>query len=133
MKLGTQNPQHRRCALLQLALGAISLITVIPLSLTSGIDLLPTLPSSSDMQAHADLTWLAAWVIGLSLLVFQCVAAWRYLRLPATSRVAFILATLLTLMAFPIGTAIGLYSLWVVVMVPIRPERDEQSSEHEVA
>jgi hypothetical protein len=60
-------------------------------------------------------------------------AAGKYLRTPTSYRTAFMISSVLSLAAYPVGTAIGLYSLWVVLFLPLKTEQAAQRPGHEVA
>lgn len=131
MNLGTRNPHHRRSALLQLAMCALVVLTSIPISALMGNGPWPSATLPADGKDQVAL-FLATWALTAVQLAFHWWASWRYLRAPSTSRGAFIISSLLALALYPLGTVIGLYSLWIVLFVPLVPEREAQLDSHEI-
>lgn len=115
---------HRQLAAwLAIAAGALGLLTVLGMVLlisgvvvAAGID-------TNEMRVFAFLIKAVCGVIGV-LSLADIIAGICYLRGSQVARGWLIVTNILFLLAFPLGSLIGAYSLWAMLRTVAAPARD---------
>lgn len=106
------NPRVRRAAWMQVGFACVGLVAsvleALGLSLP-GIGAMPTPPAGTSILVIG-----IACVITLLLTVGNIACAMAYIRGGDEARIGLIMFSILMLLAYPVGTAIGTYTLWAI-------------------
>jgi hypothetical protein len=123
---------HRQIAAwLSIATGALGLLALSAVVLMFGSIAALIGLESNVMATIASIGLLVASLVG-AFAAGDVIAGICYLRGSGLAKVWLILSNLLFLFAFPIGTAIGLYSLWAILRTPMLPQVGHQGAPSEV-
>lgn len=124
----------RLLGILWLALSALNVVGGLVL-LIVGTMLVPQLQSSGQFpQLPADFLTTLLGILGLAVLakaVAGFAAAYGLLKREPWARTLTIVLSFLALFHFPLGTALGVYSLWV--LFPAQSEREYEQAAREAA
>ena len=108
------NKHLKLLAFIFLVWGAMGLLATLAILIIGAFG--STLAAFDDPQAGAVLISLALIVVLISAAVSlpNILAGWGLLKHRQWARVLTIILAILNIFAFPIGTAIGIYALWVL-------------------